>query len=347
MILNTYAVLDAFLTLLRLGFALLVVTVAVRAWYSGRCSQSPADTGALEDRRYLVILLAAVLLGLSVASWPLFYLLLQSYVPQWPGVMCIYGVTQVGSGSRGLSRFLPDLVAGLELIKPALVFASGAWLVLYLVDRRTTTAPLRNRVLGVIVLVGLLAAADAAAEGAYLVIPKKEDFLAAGCCSEAFDAEARATRFVPRALLGEEYRPYVTSAYWGANAGMILALAGSAVLARRSRRLAFLGPLLVGALVTLAVSAVFLVEVAAPALLHKPYHHCPYDLLPQVPESVAGIALFVLGSFCVGWACVVGWLANTAQTRALVRRSVRALLALGCFAYLAALVLMAVELALV
>jgi hypothetical protein len=347
MILNAYAVLDAFLTALRLGFALLVVGLAVGAWRRVGGPTSAEGQQALEDRCYLVLLVAAVLLGLNVASWPLFYLLLQSYVPQWPGVMCIYGVTQVGAGSQGPSRFLPGLVEALQWLKPAVVFTSGAWLALYLVDRRTATAPLRGRVLVCVVLLGLLGAADAVAEGAYLAIPKREEFLAAGCCAEAFDAETRATRLVPRAVVGEDYRPYLTEVYGAANVGMIFALAGAAVLVRRGHSLAWLAPLPAAAVLTAAVSAAFLVEIAAPQLLHKPYHHCPYDLLPQVPESVAGVALFVLGSFCVGWACVVGWLGNAPPTRALVRRSVRALLALGGFAYLASLVLMGVELALV
>ena len=56
--------------------------------------------------------------GLGLASWPLLYLLLQSYVPEWPDVMCIYGVTRVGAGSVGASRFLPGLVTALQVLKP-------------------------------------------------------------------------------------------------------------------------------------------------------------------------------------------------------------------------------------
>jgi hypothetical protein len=42
---------------------------------------------------------------------------------------------------------------------------------------------------------------------------------------------------------------------------------------------------------SVAVNGVFLVEVAAPRLLHLPYHHCPYDLVPGAPESLVGVAL--------------------------------------------------------
>src|SRR5207248_2412367 len=95
--------------------------------------------------------------------------------------------------------------------------------------------------------------------------------------------------------------------YYAANLGMILALALCAWLWRRRPAPLSLLPLLLGASLALAVNAVFLVEVAAPRLLHLPFHHCPYDLVPQAPEGVLAVALFLLGTFAVGWAGVVGW----------------------------------------
>src|SRR5258708_19280691 len=151
MILNSYAILDAFVSLLR-GFAgLILVVLGLIAWWKGRGLVTPESRKALEDRGTLLFLLAFLLVGLNLISWPLLYLLLQSYVPEWPGVMCIYGVTQIGVGSLSSSRFLPELLKILELTKPFVIFAGGAWFVLYLLNRRTATAPLRNRIfLGVI-----------------------------------------------------------------------------------------------------------------------------------------------------------------------------------------------------
>src|SRR5262245_51215368 len=133
MILNSYAVLAAFVAVLRLLLSLLVLGLGVAA---GRAA-APDAREAREGRGYLVFLLAVLLLVLNLASWPLLYLLLQSYVPEWPGVMCIYGVTQIGTDSLGPSRYLPDLLRLLQLTKPALAFAGGAWFVLYLLNRRT------------------------------------------------------------------------------------------------------------------------------------------------------------------------------------------------------------------
>jgi hypothetical protein len=345
MILNAYAVLVGFLALFRLALALMVIGLAIAAWRRWRPAADPETRRIVEDRCYLLYLLAFLLIGSNVVSWPLFYLLLQSYVPQWPGVMCVYGVTQIGAGSLGSSRFLPGLIRALEAMKPALVFASGAWFVLYLINRQTQTAPLLRRILVLVAAVGTLAVADAGVELTYLVIPKKEDFLFGGCCTAAFDSDSRASRFLPHALVGDHYRPWLVAAFWSITLGMIFALTISA-LSPAARTQWGLAPLLAGALLSLALGPIFLVEIAAPALLHLPYHHCPYDLIPEVPESMVGVALYLLGSFAVGWACVARWLGACPETRTFLGDKVATLLFVGLVGYLGASVMMAVELAL-
>jgi hypothetical protein len=347
MILNAYAVLDGFLGLLRVGLGLLVLWLGVSAWRTwSRPAAGPEGKKALEDRCYLLFLLAGVLLCLNIASWPIFYLVLQSCVPEWPGVMCVYGVTRIGTGSLGPSRFLPPLVQTVQALKPALVFLSGAWFVLYLVNRRTQTAPLTGRVLVLLLVAGLLAVTDAAAEVAYLAIPKKEEFPAAGCCTEAFDGSARVARFLPPALTGESEVPWLAAAYYTVNAGMVLALDVCGRLCRRGLPTGWLASLLLGAVLSVGVNAVFLVEVAAPRLLKLPYHHCPYDLIPKAPESVVAVALFLAGCFAVGWACVAGWLGNSPEARPFMPEMVGRLLRFGCVAYLWSVLMLSLELAL-
>jgi hypothetical protein len=347
MILNAYAVLDAFVSLLRLGLGVLVLVGGLAAWRAwGHQAATPEGRKAVEERCYLLFVLAGFLLALNIVSWPIFYLLLQSYVPQWPGVMCIYGVTRVGAGSLGPARFLPGLLAALQAAKPALVFVSGAWFVLYLVNRQTPTAPLTGRTLVVLLAAGLLAAADAAAELTYLAIPKKEEFLSAGCCTQPFDVAEGPSRFLPRALAGPDDEPRLYGAYYAANGAMVLALGGCTRLGRWLSPRRWLAPLLLGTVVCVAVNAVFLVEVAAPRLLHLPYHHCPYDLVPRVPESVVAVALFVGGSFSVGWACLAAWLGGAAEARPFLRGMVARLLRLGLLGFGGSLVMTSVELAL-
>jgi hypothetical protein len=346
MILNAYAVLDAFVGLLRLGLGLVVLALGVTAWRTWqRRAATPEGRTALEDRCYLLFLLGGFLLCLNVIAWPIYYMLLQSYVPEWPGVMCIYGVTRIGADSLGPSRFLPPLVTALQVAKPALAFLSGAWFVLYLVNRHTRTAPLTGRVLLVLLAAGLLAVADSAAEVAYLAIPKKEEFPSAGCCTEAFDAESRATRFLPAALVNENENGWLYAVYYALNGGLVLAAGGCAWLCRRGLPRGWLVPLLLGAAAAVPVNAVFLIEVAAPRLLGRPYHHCPYDLVPKAPESLLAVALFLGGTFAVGWACVAAWLGDGPEAGPLLPGMTGRLLQAAVFAYLLSLVMMSVELA--
>ncbi len=79
MILNAYAVLDAFLSLLRGMIGLLVLWIGISTWSTWlRRAPGPEGRKELEDRGYLLFLLAGLLLALNVLSWPVFYLLLQS-----------------------------------------------------------------------------------------------------------------------------------------------------------------------------------------------------------------------------------------------------------------------------
>jgi hypothetical protein len=346
-ILNAYAVLDAFVSLLRFGLAVFVFWSALFVWKSWhRVARSPENKKTLEDRCYLLFLLGGSLLALNILAWPIFYLLLQSYVSEWPGVMCIYGVTRIGSGSLGSSRFLPPLLATLQTAKPLLVFLSGAWFVLYLIDRRTRTAPLTGRILLLLLAASLLAGADAAAEVAYLVIPKKEEFLSSGCCMALFDTESGTSRFVPKNLLGAGAGTWLYAAYFTTNAVMILALGAYTRWGGRRSSIGWLTPLFVGGLLSLVVNAVFLIEVAAPRLLHMPDHHCPYDLIPQAPRSLAAIAFYLGGSLFVGWGCVAGWLGNTPESRPFVAGMIGTLFRLGALGYVFSVLVLSVELAL-
>ncbi len=346
-ILNGYAVLDGFVSLLRLLLAWPLFGAALFAWQGWRRGDpSPERRKVLEDRYYLLFLLAGLLLALNVLAWPLFYLLLQSYVSAWPDVMCIYGVTQVGAGTVGPSRFLPPLVSALQVSKLLVVFVSGAWFVLHLVNRRTPTAPLTGRVLLLLAGASLLAGADAAGETAYLVIPKKEVFLSGGCCMSVFDRDTSPGRFLPKRLLGDAAGPRLSAAYYAVNGALIFALGVCARLCRHRFPVGWLVPLLLAVLLSWAVNALFLTEEAAPRLLHMPNHHCPYDLVAAAPGSVLAFALFVAGSFFVGWGCVAGWLGDGRESRPFLPRLVGSLFRLGMLAYLLSVLGLSGELAL-
>ena len=344
MILNAYAVLSGFVVVLRGIAAVLVIGLACHVLRNRRRAESsPTERTESENRFYLLSLLSAWLLGLSLISWPLLYLLLQSYVPHWPGVMCIYGVTQIGVGSSGASRFLPGLIAALQLLKPAAVFVSGGWWVLYRIQRGTQTGPLMGQILLTQLALGVLALTDAVIEGAYLVIPKKEEFLFTGCCTSGVsDLSDRSTAWL--ATLSDGLGPtWLSVAFYLVNFGLVLGL----WCCRRRENSPGMSLVLLGVVLAAPLTAAYLVEIAAPAVLRLPYHHCLYDLIPRAPDMVLAIVLFVMGTCCVGWASAVRWLADRPETRNLARSEQDWLLSAGLSCYVGALVMTFLEVHLV
>ncbi len=297
-IVNPFSVVAAFAAILRLALGIFVLVAgvhAIRAWRRGRAG----DDAKGEGRFYLLVAASVTLTGLAVASWPLLYLVLQSYVPLWPGVMCIQGVTRIGTGSIGAPAALPHLLGILAVTKPLLVFATGAWLVLHLVNRRGRTGALTGHVLKALVLCSLLAVADGAVETAYFFVPKQEKTLAAGCCGgDAAVAESPRTSR-PLVAAGAGQRAGVSASFLALGTGLVIAL--SAAIRRGGPWLALSAA---GAILSLPLGLVFLVDVAAPWFLHLPYHHCVYCLVRWMPETLFGIALHVLGAFGAGWALV-------------------------------------------
>ena len=296
MILNAFSVLAGFLALLRGILAIVLLVLAVRALRRRR-TLAPESTS--ERGLWLMVSLSTVLFGLCIVSWPLLYLALQSFVPEWPGVMCIQGVTQVGSNSVGPARHLPGLLGFLQASKPALVFLAGAWLVLHRARKGVAHGTQTVPALLAVMAFGMIAVSDASAEMTYFVIPKAETFLAAGCCA------VRTTTAVhpgaaPTWLAATGPSALGTSiAFFGVGAAVL----GALFLARRSaHRGRWLAGAAVGAAVSVPVALGFLNDVAAPAFLRLPQHRCAYCMITSAPESLVGISLFLLGAFAVGWA---------------------------------------------
>jgi hypothetical protein len=345
MILNAYAVLAGFLSMLRLLLALVSIGVAMSLLRKRRSSLEREEVDAVENRTYLLSFLGLTVVVIAVLSWPLLYVLLQSYVPQWPGVMCIYGVTRIGAGSLGPSRFLPSLLTALQIIKPLMVFLAGSWLVLYCINRSARSGPLLGRLIALQVVLALVATADASLELAYLGIPKKEEFLSSGCCTEAVQNSATLEAYASEPAAAESH-PWVRLGYYAANGAMIGMLyqllrclpacfhAGRRVMA------------LLAAGVTGLITYQFLREVAAPEILRLPYHRCLYDLLPNAPLTVGAMACHLLAGFSVGWAVVAANSGRSAETDQAVTPTVSRCLFLALNGYLASLAIVTTQMVL-
>ena len=312
MVSSGYVTLAGFLAAMQLIAATWAIAVGLRS-LAPKTQAGELAADRLESNTYLAGMLAYLLLGMSLASWLVFYLVLNSFVPQWPGAMCIYGVTQIGEGSRGMFGWLPRLVLLEQAMKPVLVFATGAALVLYRFYRRQGTRALLPRVAGALLVAAVVASVDATTELAYLSIPKRDNLPSSGCCSVS--AEGREHEPLP----GPQYRQQLEAAYYACQAVMAALVwrvangQGERLGARR------LLPLLVMAAVTLWVSMRFLIDVASPKLLHLPYHRCLYDLVPGVPESGVALLLLLGATFCVGWAALISALGRCPDAAAELR----------------------------
>jgi hypothetical protein len=333
LILNGFTIVGLFLCLLRLVLGGIVVSVGLSAWRISRTVPDSSTRVLVENQAYSLILCSGVLIGLNVLSWPVLYLLLQSYVDEWPSVMCIQGVSQIGSGTLGASRYLPGLLLVLEAGKPLLCFVGGAAFLFYRVNRRTRTSPLLPAVVTLFLLSGVLGVADAAVEGSYLLIPKSEVRLSGGCCTTPLEYVRQEAGYFSTSGAGESWHALLIAAYFSVQLALIgLLLARLARPSNRHERLVT-SEVAVLAVVSIPMSTLFFVEIASPAILGLPFHRCPYDLVSVAPESLVSVPLFLMGCFSVGWGFLLERFAFNQQTSSFLREFVAKLLFLGLFGF--------------
>ncbi len=345
MIFNGYTALAVFLSLLRVTLSIALVAAAVPAWRA----LSQHETDAVEHRVSLLVSLVIAVVVLNLISWPLLYVLLQSYVQQWPSVMCIYGVTQIGRGTTGLSQLLPVLLDILQILRPLLLFVSGTAAIVYLLNRQTATSALIRRVLCLLIATGALTTLDAGAELAYVAIPRTEVRITGGCCTSPLEALERSDRLKPDSMISPSQQAAVFWSYYTLNVALIAGLfalsfrksvlpAGPNVSRFIDRALGF------ATVLTLPVGYLFLHDVAAPGILGLPFHQCPYDLVSDAPESLIGVAASLLGTFSIWWSILVPRVADCDQTRKLMPEIIIRCRFVALTSYAASLSLISMEL---
>jgi hypothetical protein len=338
MIVNKYSVLSLFVD--SLGLALAAVLALSAAWAARRIrrSRGELDADRAEQTIHLATLVAMVCLAILVIGWPLLYAMLDSFVPEIPGAMCIYGVTKV----------MPVANALVQAARPALIFLLGAWLLLESMRRQSGLPARRSRgMIALVLLAGLLSVGQGT-EIYYIVnLDSLNPVSCCCCCGGGGSAKLQpAAYYLPWAEAGRAGRAAINALFF---AGAPL-LAGWLLLrarrgAPRSRRLALLeSTLLLAAAVGLASAALLVFsEVLAPLLMRLPFHHCLYCLLfnRRAPDAPLIVANVVVGCFTAGWAAVLQAALQTESPAAAAWHWHRCLCRIGA-ATLAASVLMVV-----
>ena len=97
-----------FVAIFSLSLGGLLFLLTIKTLISFKTTIPLEDKSKFEQKGYLVFLLACVTLSIRMIVWPWFYFMLQSFVSEIPGAMCMFGVTQI----------LPSTVTFLQIIKP-------------------------------------------------------------------------------------------------------------------------------------------------------------------------------------------------------------------------------------
>lgn len=266
----------------------------------------------IENRSYLLLLTAAVILSVKLLSWPFFYATLQSYVASIRGAMCIFGVTQ----------FYPSMSSALQFFKPLVFFLIGGWLLLNQLDRKTERAPLFRRKFLLLSVVSVMALVDSAGDLIYFTSLNAETSVA--CCTTFFDLPERATAILPLSVLGREYEKYMFPAYYISNIALLVFMGVSYQSFRKvlhsqtnTMRITIAGAVL--AVLTAAITIFAMFEVVAPGLMGLPYHHCVYCMWQYVPDSVLITVLFIIGVFLPCWALLLNITGRHRETDAALK----------------------------
>jgi hypothetical protein len=282
----------------------------------------------LENRLYLAFLLVGTALLCRGLNWPLFYLMLQSFIPHVPGAMCIFGTTQV----------MPVLIRTLEVVKSVLFFLIGAWFILYGIDRTGKAYSLTNRKFLFFWILCFLAGLDAIGDFV-LAITYAPPGIPVTCCTVIGDIQFPVARIKTPAILGTRGGELGTVCYHGVHLFTVGIMAALLVTRRwKASAKGHMGALWLSLLLAvggMVITCIAMIDRIGPTLMRLPHHHCPYCLLQYVPASIAFLGLWLLGNFSLGWAFIAGTAGRKEETRAISSDWIRRLWKLACLCLLA------------
>ena len=326
MIFNAYTIIVFFISILTGILAFILFVFSLRVCLRWGKNLSDEEKSKIENRSYLLLLIAVVILAVKLLSWPFFYVTLHSYIPHIQGAMCIFGVTQTQPYLSSIAQFFKSVV----------FFSAGGWLLLNGLDSTTETAPLFKRKFLFLSLVSLVVLADSVSDFIYFTTFSTEADVA--CCTTFFDLPERTTAMLPISILGRGYERYMLPLYYLSNISLFAftALFYIRFSAGRFRHTIMnsnvLYMMVTGAILSLlnaSITVIALFEVIAPKIMELPYHHCIYCMWQYVPVSIVMTGLFIIGTFSLNWALLLYITGKHKETVKFMKEYIRNLYFLG------------------
>ena len=341
MIVNIYTLIMLFVAIFSLSLGGLLFLLTIKTLISFQTTVPLEDKSKFERKGYLVFLLACVTLSVRMVVWPWFYFMLQSFVSEVPGAMCMFGVTQI----------LPSTITFLQVIKPIAFFVMGGWLLCYYVDKSTPTAPLaRKNLLFLLIVCGVLLT-DGIADVYYVI--RMKPLMSVSCCATFFDVPLRPSAMIPQAIFGRNFQKILFILYYLTNIILIVLLFTSisrkwTLLTPKYRMIILYSQGILG-IINIPVVIYTVIENIAPKLMQLPYHHCIYCLMGNgmVPDAPIMLGLFVIGTFAIGWMAILRLLCNNGEARLITERLLVKVNNLSAFCLLASLLMVTIHLILI
>lgn len=338
MIINIYTLIMLFIAFLSLflGGVLVYTTLKTLTRFKPHI---PAQVKEIfEQKGYLIFLMACVAIFIRMLAWPWFYFMLQSFVPEIPGAMCMFGVTQI----------LPSTVIFLQLIKPISFFIMGGWLLWYYVDKSLPTAPLARQNLFFLLIVCSILLADCIGDIFYVV--RMKPLMSVSCCATFFDVPLRPSAMIPQAIFGKNFQKTLFIIYYSTNIILITLLFTTlskkwTLLAPLPKKLILYGQAALG-VINLPIVIFTYFENIAPRLMQLPYHHCIYCFMGNgtVPDAPIMLGLFVIGTFGIGWMGMLRLLFKNEEVRPAAERIFVKINSLSAFCLLASILMVTIHL---
>jgi hypothetical protein len=330
-----------FVAIFSLSLGGLLFLLTIKTLISFQTTVPLEDKSKFERKGYLVFLLACVTLSVRMVVWPWFYFMLQSFVSEVPGAMCMFGVTQI----------LPSTITFLQVIKPIAFFIMGGWLLCYYVDKSTPTAPLaRKNLLFLLIVCGVLLT-DGIADVYYVI--RMKPLMSVSCCATFFDVPLRPSAMIPQAIFGRNFQKILFILYYLTNIILIVLLFTSisrkwTLLTPKYRMIILYSQGILG-IINIPVVIYTVIENIAPKLMQLPYHHCIYCLMGNgmVPDAPIMLGLFVIGTFAIGWMAILRLLCNNGEARLITERLLVKVNNLSAFCLLASLLMVTIHLILI